>query len=189
MRHKDSVFWSYCFFWIIFIFHTLLAFSCIIGLLSMYDMAHSSISASWHCNISASIDNSSLTSFSFKHACLANPGAERNKQDLLHKFLRTCFWNFRIRLQVKYYFVHAGCNIDLDLSIQSLPRQSSMLVVSVHDALYFQVAVMKFNWISPNHLCIHFLFFLLALRTLSIFQCFLPNIQIGPQALPPAVWL
>ena len=92
---------------------------------------------------------------------------KENKQDLLYKFLGTCFWHFWICLQViGHHSVHTGCNIGLDIWIQGLPRHF-WHVCSRHPWCYSlsgyckipSFLVMKFCLVCPKHQCANFLFF------------------------------
>ena len=53
--------------------------------------------------ISTSVNNSNSTPVFFKHACHANPGAEKSELDQAHVFQYICCKNFQIHLQVITY--------------------------------------------------------------------------------------
>ena len=76
-------------------------------------------------NISAYVNNSHSTFVFFKHVRHAFPAAEKNEQDLAHKFPDTSFWNFWICLQATgYHSAHTGHNIDQHFVILNLARLS-----------------------------------------------------------------
>ena len=124
--HKEWWVWQFST-WII-AFHTFIVGFCIPVSSITYSPTLMFFSAI--TNISACASNCGLTSVFFRHACHLNPGAEKNKHHLVHKFPATCLWNLPVYLKTtEYQPVQIYCDIG-----RSYKTSFQTLLVCLHSA-------------------------------------------------------